>query len=265
MSRRIAAVVLDLSGTTVDPYVLAPTLAIKSAFAKYHIDVSSKLVRKFMGIRKDHHINRILAHKDVRTAWEAVHSTTPRPGIEGKMLFSALMKELPEAVKKFCQPTPGTVEAFEELRRMDIKIGASTGFDRKIVNLLQPLMEKQDVVFDCIVAGGDVPRSNRPLPWMLYQNMFDLGVDDVRQVVKVDDTRSGILEGKFAGAAASVGVARYSNYMGVDSLFHASQLKNEALEARARESADMLRGAGADHVMADLSELPELIRALQDS
>ena len=52
---------------------------------------------------------------------------------------------------------------------------------------------------------------------MVYKNMDILDVHPIQAVVKVDDTVSGVGEALEAGCWG-VGVARYSNYMDVDSL-----------------------------------------------
>ena len=52
---------------------------------------------------------------------------------------------------------------------------------------------------------------------MVYRNMDLLDVNPIQAVVKVDDTVSGVGEALEAGCWG-VGVARYSNYMSIDSL-----------------------------------------------
>ena len=87
-------------------------------------------------------------------------------------------------------------------------------------------------------------------------------VNDCRQIIKVDDTRSGILEGKFAGAAATVGVSRYSNYMNVNSLFHASQIPEAAMQAKHEDAKRQLTDAGADFVIDDIGQLADVVKKL---
>ena len=52
---------------------------------------------------------------------------------------------------------------------------------------------------------------------MVYRNMDLLDVNPIQAVIKVDDTVSGVGEALEAGCWG-VGVARYSNYIGIDSL-----------------------------------------------
>ncbi len=61
---------------------------------------------------------------------------------------------------------------------------------------------------------------------MVYKNMDILDVHPIQAVVKVDDTVSGVGEALEAGCWG-VGVARYSNYMDVDSLEEEDKISQE--------------------------------------
>ena len=54
----------------------------------------------------------------------------------------------------------------------------------------------------------------RPSPYMIYNIMDELQVNNPQQILKVDDTCVGIQEGKNAGCL-TVGVARWSINMNV--------------------------------------------------
>ena len=90
--------------------------------------------------------------------------------------------------------------------------------------------------------------------------MQKLGVTSVRNVVKVGDTISDVKEGVNAGVW-TVGVIEGSSELGL------SQEEYEALSPQERESAcrkveESFRRAGAQFVIRNLSQLPELICAL---
>ena len=55
-SSRIKSVILDFSGTTVDPYVIAPAITFVEVFKKHGISINMEQAR-LMGLRKDIHIN----------------------------------------------------------------------------------------------------------------------------------------------------------------------------------------------------------------
>ena len=95
---------------------------------------------------------------------------------------------------------------------------------------------------------------------MIFANMQKLGVTSVRNVVKVGDTISDVKEGVNAGVW-TVGVVEGSSELGL------SQEEFEALTPQGREAAcrkveESFREAGAQFVIRNLSQLPELICAL---
>jgi phosphonoacetaldehyde hydrolase len=93
---------------------------------------------------------------------------------------------------------------------------------------------------------------------MVYRNLDLMGVSPIQSVVKVDDTISGVGEALEAGCWG-VGVARYSNYMNIDSLDEAATLSEEEIERRVARARGMLEKAGAHYVVDSLAELPEVI------
>ncbi len=78
-----------------------------------------------------------------------------------------------------------------------LKIGHTTGFTEQMVDVLLADAKKQGYEPDSSVAGDQVPNDLgfRPAPFMVYQNLFNLGVWPIESVVKVDDTISGVGEG----------------------------------------------------------------------
>ena len=76
--------------------------------------------------------------------------------------------------------------------------------------------------------------------------------------LQVDDTLSGVGEALSAGCWG-VGVARYSNYMDVDSLEAESELEGEELTRRLAKSRSLLVQSGAHYVIDSIAELPEVV------
>ena len=94
---------------------------------------------------------------------------------------------------------------------------------------------------------------------MIFANMQALGLPAVENVVKVGDTISDIREGVNAGVW-TVGVIEGSSELGL------SQQEYEAMSPQAREEAcrkveERFRQSGAQFVIRDLSQLPDLVRA----
>jgi phosphonoacetaldehyde hydrolase len=144
------------------------------------------------------------------------------------------------------------------LQAEGIKIGITTGFTLAMVDILEEAAAKRGFVPDASVAGDQVVHGARPRPFMLYRNLDLMDVSPIQSVVKVDDTISGVGEALEAGCWG-VGVARYSNYMNVDSLDEAATLSEEEIERRVALTRRMLEQAGAHYVIDSLIELPEVI------
>lgn len=114
-------------------------------------------------------------------------------------------------------PTEGCLETFQFLRENNIKIALTTGFYRKVTNLiLQKLdwLEGLDDTYlntsgkariDVSVASDEVEKG-RPEPFMIYRAMEKLGIEDKKAVINVGDTPSDLQSGKKAGVRLSLGV-----------------------------------------------------------
>ena len=71
----------------------------------------------------------------------------------------------------------------------------------------------------------------------------------------------GIGEALSAGCWA-VGVARYSNYMDIDSLEAESMLDVMELEQRLHHSRSILSQGGAHYVIDSIADLPEVVASI---
>ena len=70
----------------------------------------------------------------------------------------------------------------------------------------------------------------------------------------MDDTVTGVGEGLEAGCW-TVGIARYSNYMNINSLEEAETVSEEEIERRLAISRDLLEKCGSHYVINEFSEL----------
>ena len=111
-------------------------------------------------------------------------------------------------------PTEGTLEIFEFLRQKDIQIALTTGFYRKVTNIIMQRLG-WDEGLDNNYAGNrlinasissDQVKSGRPTPFMIFRAMELCSVNDVRKIIKIGDTPSDLGEGKNAGCFLSLGV-----------------------------------------------------------
>ena len=254
---KVKGVVLDWSGTTVDPYVIAPALVFVEVFRNQGVSITMDESRGPMGLRKDLHIKALTEVPEIRERWREDKGTHPDQSDVDAMFADFVPLQL-EGLPQYSTLLPGVATTTAKLQAEGIKIGITTGFTRAMVDILEEAAAKQGFVPDASVAGDEVVHGARPRPFMLYRNLDLMDVSPIQSVVKVDDTISGVGEALEAGCWG-VGVARYSNYMNVDSLDEAAILSEEEIERRVAQTRRMLEQAGAHYVIDSLVELPEVI------
>lgn len=255
----IEAVIFDWAGTTVDYGCFAPVQAFIEAFAHYNISVTMEETRKPMGMLKIEHIRTMLGMERIAKLWEETYG---RPANDGDVqaIYEQFEPKLFSILDRFSAPKPGVLETVEELRRMGIKIGSTTGYTDKMMDIVVPEAAKLGYAPDVWVSPDSVDGKGRPYPYMIYQNMQQLGVTSAKSVVKVGDTVSDIKEGVNAGVW-SVGVIEGSSEMGL-SLEEYNKLSQEERTALEKKVEKTFRDAGAHFVIPNLSALPELVRML---
>ena len=102
------------------------------------------------------------------------------------------------------EDVPGAATAVTRLRESGVKVALTTGFQRPLVNLLLGRLGWTSL-FDHVVTGEDVSLG-RPAPFLIYQAMMHLGIDDVRRVAVIGDTPLDLEAGMRAQAGWVIGV-----------------------------------------------------------
>lgn len=254
---KVKALVLDWSGTTADAYVMAPAVVFVEVFRRQGVEVSMAEARGPMGLRKDLHIEVMTGVPEIRERWKAVHGRYPDQGDVDRMYADFVPLQL-DCLRRYTRLLPGVAETAKALQDEGIKIGCTTGFLRSMVDILEAEAAKQGYRPDASVAGDEVGHGARPKPFMLYRNLDLMDVHPIQSVIKVDDTASGIGEALEAGCWG-VGVARYSNYMDIDSLEQAERMSDEEIQGRVARARDMLAKAGAHYVIDEFPQLKDVI------
>ena len=254
---KVKGLVLDWSGTTADAYVLAPAVVFVDVFKKHGVEISMAEARGPMGLRKDLHIKSLTEVPEIAERWKGVHGTHPgQPEVDA--MFADFVPMQLECLREYTSLLPAVAETTQKLQAQGIKIGSSTGFLRAMVDILEEDAKKQGYVPDASVAGDEVEHGARPKPFMVYKNLDMLDVHPIQSVVKVDDTVSGVGEALEAGCWG-VGIARYSNYMDIDTIAHAESLSEAEMQRRLAHTREVLRKSGAHYVIDDFNELIEVI------
>lgn len=159
----------------------------------------------------------------------------------------------------YSEPIPGVVDTVEALRKAGIKIGSTTGYTDKMMDIVIPAAEKAGYKVDNCVTSDHLP-AGRPYPYMVYRNMIDLAVPSVDCVLKYGDTIADIKEGVNA-KVWTVGVVMGSNELALTQEEVAAMSAGE-LDARKAEVRRRMLEAGAHYVVDDITELPAIIETI---
>ena len=254
---KVKGLILDWSGTTADIYVLAPAVVFVEVFKKHGVEISMAEARGPMGLRKDLHIKELTKEPEIRDRWKGVHGKDPDQGNVDAMFADFVPMQL-DCLREYTTLLPDVAEVTQKFQKEGIKIGSTTGFVRSMVDVLEADAKKQGYTPDASVAGDEVAHGARPKPFMVYRNLDLLDVHPIQSVVKVDDTVSGVGEALEAGCWG-VGIARYSNYVDINSKAHAESLSEAEMDRRVARTREILRQAGAHYVIDTFDQLPEVI------
>ena len=254
---QVKGLILDWSGTTADAYVLAPAVVFVQVFQKHGVEVAMSEARGPMGLRKDLHIKAMTEIPQIRERWRSIHGQYPSQADVDQMFEDFVPMQL-GCLRSYTTLLPLVAETTQSLQKQGIKIGSSTGFVRSMVDILEEDARKQGYTPDASVAGDEVINGARPKPFMVYRNLDLMDVHPIQSVIKVDDTVSGVGEALEAGCWG-VGIARYSNYMDMDTLEEADSLSEDEIKRRLAHTRDLLQKAGAHYVIDTWQQMPDVI------
>ncbi len=253
----VKALVLDWSGTLADAYVIAPAVVFVEVFEKLGVTISMEEARGPMGLRKDLHIKMLTEDPVIAERWKGVKGKYPDQSDVDAMFADFVPAQL-DCLRKYTTLLPGVKDVCLDLQEKGIKIGASTGFVRSMVDILHADCQKQGLTLDATVAGDEVINGARPAPHMVFKNLDLMNITDVKSVVKCDDTTSGVGEALNAGCWG-VGLVRYSNYMNINSLEEEATLSEAEIARRMAHTRKILEQSGAHYVIDSLVDLPGVI------
>lgn len=256
MAERIRLVVFDWAGTTVDHGCFAPVSPFVDALAAHGVTVSVAESRGPMGLDKKDHLRALLALPGAASQWHESHGGADVTEPDVDRIFADMVPLALKSVEANSAPISGLLETVKELRRREIKIGASTGYFAEAAEVCARVAASHGYGPDATFCASDVPAA-RPAPWMTYRNMEALGVFPPSAVLKVGDTVPDIGEGLNAGCW-SAGVAATGNEMGVSEADLAALAEDER-RRRIDAVTDKLLDAGAHDVIESVRDVPALI------
>lgn len=253
---KIEAVIFDWAGTTVDYGCFAPVQAFVEVFREFGIEPTMAEVREPMGMLKIDHIRTMLRMPRIKQCWIEKYGQEPNEDNVNEM-FGIFEEKLLSILYLFTDLKPDTIEAVTRLRKHGIKIGSTTGYTDKMMEIVAPGAKEKGYAPDAMFSPDSVGGKGRPYPYMIFKNMEALGVKDVRNVMKVGDTVSDIKEGKCAGVW-SVGVIIGSSELGLTQEEFES-LSEEEQKEKCRVVTERFLDAGADKVFGTLNDMVEYI------
>lgn len=255
----LQAVVFDWAGTVIDFGSLAPMDAFVQLFARYGVRIDVAEARVPMGLAKWDHIHALGQAPRIAAEWQRVHGR-PFDNADCDTLYEVFTPMNAASVRDHAQLIPGALATVQALRARGLKIGSTTGYNRPIMEVVQPLAAAQGYVPDNLVCAGDMD-SARPGPLMMVRTLSDLQVWPPAAVVKVDDTVPGLQEGRAIGCWV-VGLAISGNTLGLTQDQWLATPEPEQNRLRAQATAE-LRAGGAHEVIDSVADLLPVLAAIE--
>lgn len=259
---KIEAVILDWAGTTVDFGCFAPVQAFVESFKSFGIIPTLEEVREPMGMLKWEHVHTMMKMPRITSEWKKVHGRD-WTNDDVEKIYQNSESLLMEVLERYSDPKPYVVDTIEELRKRKIKIGSTTGYIDKMMDIVIPNAERQGYFADVCFSPDSVNGMGRPYPFMIFKNMEYLRISSVKSVIKVGDTVSDIKEANHAGVI-SVGVLEGSSIMGL-SLNEYEKLSIDGKELECERVSKVYRECGADYIIKNMKELCDLIDKIEKS
>jgi phosphonatase-like hydrolase len=165
---------------------------------------------------------------------DVMYTLFPEDEIRAQAASLAFEGSFKAAVDRFgALPLQGANEALDKLAAADIKVCLLSGLSRSELGLIVDRLGWWNRA-DLMLCADDVKRGF-PWPDLVLTAIMQLGIGDVRDVAVVTATESGVTCARRAGARLIVGVPGEVH------------------------AVSRLRRAGATHILADISELPDLV------
>jgi len=256
----LGLVIFDWAGTTVDYGCHAPVVAFAKVFQQRGIDITMSQARGPMGMEKRAHIEAVGQMEEVGRQWLQKYGRAMSDA-DIDAMFADFVPLLLEVLGEHSAIIPGVLETVEWLRRHNIKVGTSTGYFKEAADVVAQSAAAQGFIPDWSISATEVA-VGRPAPWMIFRVMEELQVYPPRTVVNVGDTVVDVETGINAGVWA-VGVAETGNLCGFSSS-EFEELPAAEAEQRVSSAENTLRRAGAHYVIRNMSELPQVVAAIND-
>ncbi len=255
----IRAVILDWAGTAVDHGCQGPVGVFIDVFKRYGVTIMPSQAREPMGLHKREHIRAIAEMAQVRRAWILRNGAPPNEDDIAAMY--ALAMELQQSdLHQHATPIPGVPELVGHLQARGIRVGATSGYSREMLDVLESHSARLGFEPEVSMATTEVERG-RPAPWMCWRVAEQLGVFPAAACIKVGDTPVDIEAGLNAGMW-TVGVSCSGNLVGLTAPEWARTPAESRDRLRAR-AEHTLESAGAHYVIDAAPYLLEVVDKIE--
>ncbi len=234
----IELVVFDMAGTTVHDNHEVEACFAKAAF-ETGLNVSPERILELQGYSKIEVFNML---------WNEAYPNLAEAVLKNKVsnsysVFCNILES--HYLINGAKPTIGCLELFQYLKENNIKIGLTTGFYRKVTDIIlaklgwlkglnSNYIGSNGSIIDVSIASDEV-QHGRPKPDMIFKAMELLNITNHEKVAVIGDTPSDII----AGDSANVGyVAAITN--GTHSAEQLKQFYPQIMVDSLREFQDYL-------------------------
>ncbi|MFC2947031.1 phosphonoacetaldehyde hydrolase [Virgibacillus sediminis] len=256
---KVEGVIFDWAGTTVDFGCFAPVNAFINVFKEAGIKVTMEEARAPMGLLKIDHIRAILNMPRISGLWEEKYERLSSEQ-DVEHLYGKFKSALMASLSTYTDPKPEVVETVNSLREQGLKIGSTSGYTQKMMDVVVPEAKEKGYSPDFYITPDGTNSLGRPYPYMIYRNMEALKLTAAKNVIKVGDTIPDIEEANNAGVW-SVGVIIGSSEMGL-SADEFNALSEEDQEKAITKTRQTFLQNGAHFTIKSMSELPAIIEQI---
>ena len=256
---KVKALILDWAGTMIDYGSFSPVNVFLSIFSKKGVEITEEEARKPMGMLKYDHIKEILTFPRVKHKWTEVYGKTPEKK-DIDELYESFEPAVLEIIDKYSKPFGNNAEIIKKLKDEGCKIGSTTGYTKSMMDIVTRVAEENGYKPDFWITPDLIGNYGRPYPYMIFQNLINLEIMNVKEAVKIGDTIVDIEEGRNAGVW-SVGVIEGSSLSGLSEEEFNSLSAEEKKELRLKVKNEYFK-AGAHYTIDNLSEIFNIIELI---
>jgi phosphonoacetaldehyde hydrolase len=246
----VRAVITDLAGSVIDHGSRAPSQAFIELFRRHGITLTDAQARGPMGLAKRDHIAALLAIPEVRTPMLARGDLLDDAEID--LLYAEFIPLQLATLRAMAQPIRGAFAALNALRPLGIRVAATTGYNREMLDICLAVAREHGFVPDVAQCSDDV-RQARPAPWQIHHCLEALEVFPVHAAINCGDTLVDIEAGLNAGTW-TVGLAATGNMLGLSDEEYDALPFNERTTRLAKARGELAK-AGAHFVIDSMADI----------